>query len=120
MSPAPCGREDPGGTVVGQAAEDDAVATQGGSFDWRGELWRSLTRPRLQWAWLAIAVAAAVPTLACAWILVVNLPAALDGQVAGARALQWAMVLCTLLGGITASTTWRLYWHARANGQEAS
>ncbi len=91
------------------------MTTQGGSFDWRGELWRSLTRPRLRWAWLGIALAAVVPTVGCVWILVVNLPAALDDRFAGARTLQWAMVLFALLGAVTIGGAWRLYRHARAN-----
>jgi membrane protein implicated in regulation of membrane protease activity len=84
------------------------------AFDWRGELWSSLTRPRLRWAWLALAVAAAVPTAGCAWILVVNLPAALDARFAGARTLQWAMVLFLLLGTVTTLGSWRLFRHGRA------
>lgn len=75
------------------------------------ELWRSLTRPGMRWAWLLLASVAAIPTAGCAWILAVNLPAALDGRYAGARTLQWAMVLFTLIGGGTTLGAWRLFRH---------
>lgn len=93
------------------------MGQQAGSFDWRGELWRSVTRPRLRWAWLTIAIASLVPTAGCVWILVVNLPAALDGAVAGAQTLQWAMVLFTLLGATVSIGAWCVYREARANAR---
>ena len=93
------------------------MGQQAGSFDWRGELWRSVTRPRLRWAWLAIAIASIVPTTGCVWILVVNLPAALEGTVAGAQTLQWAMVLFTLLGLTVSIGAWSVYRQARANAR---
>lgn len=83
-------------------------------FDWGAELWASLTRPGLRWVWLVLAVGAAVPTAGCLWILVVNLPAAVEGEIAGARTLQWAMVLFTLLGGATTYGSWRMFRHARS------
>lgn len=91
--------------------------TRDAPFDWRRELWRSLTRPGLRWAWLVLAVAAAVPTAGCLWILVVNLPAALDQRFAGARTLQWAMVLFALLGAGTSLGSWRLFRHAHAHAR---
>lgn len=96
------------------------MARQRSAFDWRGELWRSLTRPGLRWAWFVLAAAAAVPTLGCVWILVVNLPAALDGDIPAARALQWAMVAFALLGATTMVASWRLFQHARTNALTAA
>ena len=100
--------------------QDGTVTGHGRTFDWRGELWRSLTRPGLRWVWSAMALAAAVPTAACLWILVVNLPAAVDGQIPGARTLEWAMVLVTLLGGATTIGSWRMAQHARENALTAA
>lgn len=94
------------------------MGNRAGSFDWRGELWRSLTRPHLRWAWLGIALASLVPTAGCLWILVVNLPAARSGTVAGAETLQWAMVLFALLGATTTVGSWCIYREARANARD--
>lgn len=93
------------------------MAGQGQAIEWGAELRRSLTRPRLRWIWLVLAVATVVPTAGCVWTLVVNLPAALEGDVAGARTLQWAMVLFTLLGGLTLAGSWRLYRESRARAR---
>lgn len=81
-------------------------------FDWQREVWRAMTSPRLRVPWLAMAVVAAASTVGCLWILAVNLPAALDGRFAGARLLQWSMVLFGLLGGTTTWAVWRLYRHS--------
>lgn len=89
------------------AAQDDNPA-----FDWWGALAQSLTRPRLRWVWLALAITAAVPTAGCVWILAVNMPAALDGRYAGARTLEWAMVLFALVGGGMTLGSWRLFRHS--------